>query len=80
MGGNDGWDWVGSAILASFTCQLDTTQNHLMVQLDYLLDKINLRACQWEVVLVVNWCRRAQPTVIGIIPLEGGSELLNKSS
>lgn len=47
--------WATSpAPMISFSCQLDTTWNHLRVLMRNYLDQVGLRACLWETVLIVH--------------------------
>lgn len=57
-------------LLVGLNCQLHTVQSHPRREtpLRNCLDKIDLWACLWWMVLIVNWCWRAQPAVGTTIP------------
>lgn len=67
------WEKLESAPTVSSTQSRVTWGGNL-----HCSDQICPRAHLWDSVLVVNWCRKAQPTMGGTFPWAGGLEMCRK--
>lgn len=69
---------VAEGILFSFNHQLDWHSHKLSERIasaEEWVDQSGLRACMWGIILMVNWCKGAQPKVDGTILSDGGPQL-----